>query len=156
MTADRAGYIAGLRALADLLEDRDTLPLPHAETFTVFCDKATAVEWVRALPGTKNKEPNEESGHMIFGKRYGMFGPHGFHVWVEREEVCTRVVTGTREVTKTVPAPDAPTVEITETVEDVEWICTPLLAESLAVPVGVFSAPVDIADGRFIAGEVSS
>lgn len=51
------------------------------------------------------------------------------NIITDREAVCRRVVTGTREVTKTVPAPGADTVEVTETVEDVEWVCDePLLA----------------------------
>lgn len=60
------------------------------------------------------------------------FGEVGVHVYAARGEVCERIVTGTREVTKEVPDPDAlaavPKVTVTETVEDVEWKCTPLLA----------------------------
>lgn len=48
-----------------------------------------------------------------------------------REEVCERVVTGTETVTKTMPDPAAlaavPTVEVTETVDTYQWVCTPLL-----------------------------
>jgi hypothetical protein len=47
--------------------------------------------------------------------------------------VCERVVTGTRLETKEVPDPEAlkavPLVTVTETVEDVEWRCMPLLAD---------------------------
>lgn len=46
-----------------------------------------------------------------------------------RESVCERVVTGTETVKKSVPDPAAPLVEVTETVEHVEWICRPLLAD---------------------------
>ncbi|HET6291734.1 MAG TPA: hypothetical protein VFG33_00115, partial [Kribbella sp.] len=55
------------------------------------------------------------------------------HVGAYRDQVCERVVTGTREVTKTVPDPSVvvPDVEVTETVEDVEWICGPLLAKAV-------------------------
>lgn len=49
-----------------------------------------------------------------------------------RAEVCERVVTGVETVTKTVPDPEAlaavPTVKVTEEVEQVEWVCRPLLA----------------------------
>ena len=47
----------------------------------------------------------------------------------DREEVCTRRVVGSREVTRTIPA--APAVEeyvVTEIVEDVEWDCEPIMA----------------------------
>lgn len=47
----------------------------------------------------------------------------------QRGEVCERVVTGTETVTRTVPDPTAPLVEVTETVEHVEWVCRPLLAD---------------------------
>lgn len=60
------------------------------------------------------------------------FGEVGLYVYAGRGEVCERIVTGTREVTKEVPDPKAlaevPKVTVTETVEDVEWKCTPLLA----------------------------
>lgn len=53
------------------------------------------------------------------------------HVYAPRAEVCERVVKGTREVVKEVPDPDAlkavPKVTVTETVEDVEWVCKPIL-----------------------------
>jgi putative NIF3 family GTP cyclohydrolase 1 type 2 len=49
-----------------------------------------------------------------------------------RSEVCERVVTGVETVTKTVPDPDAlaavSTVEVTEQVETIEWVCRPVLA----------------------------
>jgi hypothetical protein len=52
-------------------------------------------------------------------------------VLCDRNEVCEKVVTGTREVTKEVPDPEAlaavPKVTVTETVEDVEWRCHPIL-----------------------------
>lgn len=127
----RARYIEGLRDVADLLESRPDLPLPLPETFSVFCeDKETAAEWVRAFPGPKDKSVNGDETHMIFGRQHDVFGPHGFNVWIARGQVCERVVTGTREITETVPAPDAPMVEVTRTVEDVEWVCAPLLAEA--------------------------
>jgi hypothetical protein len=45
-----------------------------------------------------------------------------------RESVCERIVTGTETVKRTVPDPAAALVEVTETVEHVEWVCRPLLA----------------------------
>ena len=58
-----------------------------------------------------------------------------------REEVCERVVVGTREVTRTTKDPELlaqlPDVTVTETEEVVEWRCSPLLA---AVDGGVDGA----------------
>jgi heme-binding NEAT domain protein len=59
-------------------------------------------------------------------------------VSVDREEICERIVTGTREVTVEVPDPEqlaaVPTVSVTKTVEDVEWICRPLLDDATTAP----------------------
>jgi hypothetical protein len=127
----RAEYIAGLRALADVLEQNPHLVLPLAEHFSAFCSTREQLQdWMRVLPGEKRKSLNHALSHMTVGTYTGQFGPHGFLAWIERDTVCRRVVTGTRTVVKTVPAPDAPTVEVTETVEDVEWQCEPLLAEA--------------------------
>jgi hypothetical protein len=86
--------------------------------------KETALAVVRAMGGKWNKNP----GHL-FGFRTSRNGVD-YHVTVDREAVCRRVVTGTREVTTTVPADDAPTVQVTETVEDVKWVCEPLLNDA--------------------------
>jgi hypothetical protein len=53
-----------------------------------------------------------------------------------RDQVCERVVIDSRQVTEEVPDPEAlaaatasvPLVKRTTTVEEVEWICSPLLA----------------------------
>lgn len=133
--ADRQPYIAGLRQLADLLEDNTDLPLPYHGTMSelaIFADsKEQLVAVARALPGKVGKTFDDRSDTYGF-ELHGSIGGLRVIVYGDRNEVCQRVVTGTREVTKTVPAPDAPMVEITETVEDVEWICSPLLAEATA------------------------
>jgi hypothetical protein len=129
-TDKRADYVAGLRALADVIEANPHLVLPLHQTFSAFCDTREELHaWLRVLPGEKRKKPNHDEQYMTVGGET-VFGSLGFKAWIAREEVCVRVVTGTRKITKTVPAPDAPTVEITETVEDVEWVCEPLLAEA--------------------------
>lgn len=81
---------------------------------------------IRAIGGKWDKKPGDLYAFET------VFAGVRLHITVQRDVVCERVVTGTREVTKTVPAPDAPTIEITETVEDVEWVCAPLLAESVS------------------------
>jgi len=65
-----------------------------------------------------------------------IFGSLVLHVYSQREEVCERVVVGTRQVEVEEPDPKAvveavaalPKVKRVETVEDIEWRCTPLLA----------------------------
>lgn len=138
----RVEYVAGLRALADLLESTPDLPLPTereitwaAHTFQIYEGREpreTVATLARLLPGRLYKNDPAKGGYAeqyfeLTGKLYGL----GLRVWAERSEVCRRVVTGTREVTETVPAPDAPTIEVTRTVEDVEWVCEPLLADAV-------------------------
>lgn len=54
------------------------------------------------------------------------------YAYADRRDVCTRVVTGTHEVTRTVPDPHAPRITETVIVEDVEWKCLPILASTMA------------------------
>lgn len=138
---DRTDYINGLRELADLLEQHDDLPLPSTGT-----SKYNAIDWhlfggdiaddlekqkdlarviVRALPGQAEKW---ETGELF--RFHGRVGGLVWQVLVERDAVCERVVT-TREVTEMVPDPSVsvPLIEITKTVEDVEWECGSLLAD---------------------------
>ena len=129
----REDYIAGLRALADLLAQHDDLPLPldgqeHTSIgWNLLSDtdaRDAAAEVIRSVGGSWDKVPIGTQMHY----RRKLHGLH-LHVVVTREAVCERVVTGTETVTRLVPAPDAPMVEVTETVETVEWVCQPLLAE---------------------------
>lgn len=122
MSADRTGYIAGLRALADLLEQKPNLPLPSSPSLSTAgtniawylfggvepldhaAQKAQAAEIVRAIPGTFDKVDNGD----LF-RFQGRIGGLPAEVIVDRRAVCERVVVGTRVV------------------EDVEWVCAPLL-----------------------------
>lgn len=132
---ERAEYIAGLRTLADALESHPDALLPqHGLTVVTSWEedpKEETRKFIRAVGGKWNKRQTGTDGTIMAFHRF--FGSFKIEVLCNREQVCQRVVTGTREVTKIVPAPDAPMVEITETIEDVEWICEPLLAADSAV-----------------------
>ncbi len=82
-----------------------------------------------AVGAEKHVDKRDEHAQMHLIRRFGALAVVAS---VPREEVCERVVTGTREVTESVPDPEAmkevPIVEVTKTVEDVEWRCRPLLA----------------------------
>jgi hypothetical protein len=138
----RGEYVAGLRALADVLQAHDNLPLPTdgqsgspldwwVYEFAVEDPKATMAAIVRALPGAKAKTVGEYGASAWLTVSAQLRGLH-IDINSRREAVCTRVVKDVREVTREVPDPDAlaavPTVTVTETVEDVEWVCEPLLA----------------------------
>ena len=59
------------------------------------------------------------------------FGRVTLEVYSDREVVCERRVTGTREVEVEEQDPEAlaqvPVRTVTKVVEDVEWVCTPIL-----------------------------
>lgn len=128
----RAEYIAGLRMLADLLEQNPQLLKPHGAINVIPLGAEQSREqlaaWARALPGRKEKQISERLANLE-GRLRGLT----VTVIASRDEVCDRVVTGTREVTEEVPDPEAlaavPTITRTKTVEEVKWVCRPMLED---------------------------
>ena len=138
MTTDRNDYIAGLRALADALDTNAELPLPYhggsdSTPILAFAyGKDAVAAWARAMPGKVEKK-YDDTGDSTFGFQLrGSFAGLSIRVHAKRSDVCERVVTGTKTVIREVPDAVAlaavPTTTVTETVETVEWICSPLLA----------------------------
>jgi len=131
----------GLRALADLLEQNPELAEQtryNLEAINVPCSSAddpvaTIAAFVRA--GLAHGASIEKEYDSKFGGATISWGTVGIHVYTYREEVCERVVTGTETVTKQVPDPAAPLIEVTEEVEQVEWRCRPLVAAEQAPAV---------------------
>lgn len=131
----RAAYVKGLRALADILEAHPELELPYSGSkdsplsFIPYgsANRTQAGLFARLIPGTVAKQPRGEAVDLIGSV-------HGLHVCLiaTRDEVCERIVVGTREVEIEEPDPVAlakvPTVKRTEVVEDVEWRCGSILA----------------------------
>ena len=134
----RAAYVQGLLMLASLLEEHEELPLPYegsASDMTFHFlgggdPRAAMAAAARALPVTWRKDALDGDGASYFELRASLAGLR-IKLTAYRDAVCTRVVTGTREVTEEVPDPDmlaaVPRVEITRTVEDVSWDCEPLM-----------------------------
>lgn len=134
----RSEYIAGLRALADLLEAHDEMPLPYGcGTSDEYASmkmswyvqtKERVVALARILPGRLDKRVDDAMEHYGFELHGSLLGLH-YLVNAPRAEMCTRKVVGHREVTKEVPT----ATETVTVVEDiVEWECSPLLAEARA------------------------
>lgn len=132
----RSEFITGLRALADLLEAHDDLPLPYEGAAVPINwhflsgpnQRANLAAFVRTVGGSFDKQ--------TFDSYFGVTGSiEGLKVsgTAYRDVVCTRIVTGTREVTEQVPDPDAlaavPTTTVTRTEDVVDWVCEPLLAD---------------------------
>ena len=137
MTTNRTAYTQGLRALADALDHNPDLPLPYHGndvTMSVFTRSKKDLLAYRALLGKVEKQVTDDGVYdfQIRGALHGL----SFLVYAPRAEVCTRVVTGTKTVTREVPDADAlaavPTSTVTETVETVRWDCHPLLADEPA------------------------
>lgn len=90
--------------------------------------KELARRVVRLIGGAADKAAMDR--HFQFS---GTWRDVEWSVSVDRPAVCERVVTGVEKVTSMVPDPSAPLVEVESEVEQVEWRCEPLLAESEAV-----------------------
>lgn len=126
----RSEYVAGLRMLADLLEQNPELLKPHGAIQIIPLGEQQSREqlaaWARALPGKKDKEINDQFANLV-GTLRGL----KVKIVAYRDEVCERVTTGVETVTKMVKDPDAlaavPEVEVTEEVEQYEWVCRPML-----------------------------
>lgn len=132
---DRTAFAQGLRDLADALDAHPEIPLPTTPFFarihppTDLDDerkreyaRRRAAEIARAIPSKVDKQ--------AFGSVFSLsakFGPISVDFDFNREQVCERVVTGTRTVTEEEPDPDAmaqvPKRTVTREVEDVEWRC---------------------------------
>lgn len=140
-TSKAAQQAAGLRRIADLIEANPELAGwfdhiltgPHGgiDIFPRGKDYRAALAWfvrtAKAAGATITKD--------ISDKLYNVeasFGGVKVKALSSRGEVCERVVVGTETVTRMVPDPAAELVEVTETVDVVEWVCAPLLAEQVS------------------------
>jgi hypothetical protein len=142
----RAEYVKGLRALADVLEANPAVELPYAGSGTELtisllsvADPRTAMaNAARAFPIKWDKNAWGPAGTAYFSLRGSLHGLR-MEICAYREAVCERVVTGTQEVTKTVKDPEAlaavPEIEVTETIDTVEWRCGSILAPSAPAQV---------------------
>jgi hypothetical protein len=146
---ERAAFTAGLRELADWLDEHPEVQTPYLGAYIPGCPLPTMSIYVSEPYQWQPDKPSAREQLAQIGRAMGKFnkGPgqnaDNFIVWrtfaglavfaqAARAEVCERVVTGTREVTVELPDPEAmaavPKVTVTKTVEDVEWVCGPLLA----------------------------
>lgn len=97
------------------------------EVHNGFADVVRAIT-AGAPIGSVTKSLGGDGKTLMFVKRAFSGGITISH-HTQRDEVCTRKVTGTRTVQ--VPDPAAPLVEVTEDI--VEWDCEPILADRPAV-----------------------
>lgn len=134
----RAEYIAGLHALADFLAAHPEVQLPYdAGVDGEFSSRKVAfylgsreklAAFARAFPGKLEKRVEDASpsyGFELHGNLCGLY----LYAAAHRDEVCTRVPTGTTTVTIPAQAAVPATPERTEEIETFEWRCSPLQAE---------------------------
>jgi len=154
-TDKRAAYIEGLHQIADFLAEHPEVPLPHLSShigdeygpiltiWLVRGDAREAMATVARAMGKAEKIVDERTGEF---KIYRQFAGFKLVASAGREEVCERVVTGTREIVEEVPDPDAlaavPKVTVTKVVEDIEWVCQPLLKPA---STSILSVPAEVA-----------
>lgn len=130
---DAITYVAGIREFADwieqngeLLEDEGRLTTAGLTFYLAAHDKKELAQFAKML-GRATKEIDSTGDFALKRK----CGPVTIHVYAQREKVCERVVTGTKTKTQLVHDPalleQVPMVEVTEEVEEVEWVCPPSL-----------------------------
>lgn len=128
---ERAGYVDGLRRLADLLAANPVLPLPWNDDITPVTlftrrgtdQKAVAAAFARAVGGVVAKRPRGDYLDLI-----GRVGALRVELVADRDAVCERIVVGVETVTVPArPAVEATPEQVVER-EVVEWVCGPLLA----------------------------
>lgn len=143
-THDHDTYTTGLRTLADLIDGNphlyddvryslSTLLIPVSSRED---PRGRMADWIRVAKSVGL--PISKSYDESWGKVVIDFGGFALQVYADRDQVCERVVVGTREVTREVPDPVAlaiPTTTVTEVVEDVRWECLPLLTPADAAAV---------------------
>jgi hypothetical protein len=155
----RTAYTDGLRAVADWLDQHPEVPLPYLgaaidgdirSVLPIFLvDDATARDDLAAITramGTASKAVNRDGDRFQVYRRF-----EGLIVMAQapREQVCTRVVTGTEDqVVEEVVTP-AVIRKIVKTVDVVEWQCEPLLAAPAPAPAAhSFVRPGQVAADR--------
>lgn len=133
-TEKRQATADAYRHAASLIEDHPDLPIPFAASsgqiwWTLYAWDCPAgvpatVALIRRTIGGKW----DKREHNSYGSAEMVFSHGRYEIKVQREAVCTRRVVGTETVTK--PAVSLP--ERTETVEIVEWDCSPVLAAEVS------------------------
>src|SRR6266498_647782 len=128
----RAEFLASLRLLIDWLQAHPDVPQPYhllGDKLYIYVygeDPRAVLARIARATGNAHKDVDDA--------RFEPRRPSGAITLVasaRRDEVCERVVVGTREVTRRAPDPHAlaalPMVTVTEIVEDVQWVCPPSL-----------------------------
>jgi len=141
MTDNRQAFIDGLHQIADFLAEHPEVPLPYLggdiragiprhclPIYLVSGPQREDLAVIAKAMGSASKVVDPDGDRFYVTRRFGAIT---LAASASRDEVCERVVVGTKEVTREVPDPAAlaavPKVSVTEVIEQVEWRCSPLL-----------------------------
>jgi hypothetical protein len=131
MTADRAGYIAGMRQVLDALEKnpgadlpRDGSTLPLGFSFWGDDARERMAATARALPCSSWAKSTDDTYFRMSGQILGL----DISLTAYRDAVCTRTVTGTEVREVEVEVTPAVTEKVMQEVEVVAWDCHAILA----------------------------
>jgi hypothetical protein len=141
LIAERAAAMSlGLRQLADLITANPHLTKHMEYTLQriLVCvfGRQPVAEFARAGAATRGVRVEKHGSEKWGGVDLFFTDAVYLHVYTDRDNVCERVVVGTREVVKDVQDPEAlaavPVVKTTVVEEIVEWQCRPFLADEIA------------------------
>ena len=128
-----------LRQAADLIDANPDLPVPVVTSYSSGtvnvgwqlmnsdakdAQKSAVRKIVKTIGGKWDKR---EGGDVLYLSR--KIDGLELTIFVDREQVCERIVTGTKTVT--IPAKPAERARVVE-VDEVEWRCEPVLAEAVS------------------------
>ena len=130
LTPGSQATVKGLRDLADFLEKNPWIKAPYLGAVLVYVGAGEVSQAARSL-GTFDKEFTDDFLNMNKS-----FGPVRLQVYTNRANVCRKVKTGTKIVTKKVIDPSylaanngLPMVEVKEEVPVYEFVCPPSLLD---------------------------
>lgn len=147
--AGRQAFTDGLRQIADFLDGHGEVELPYLGAYAEGSGKPTLPIYLTGR-GSAREDIAVIAKAMGRATKAAHDGLGTFQVWREfaglvlmasaqRESVCERIVTGTREIEVDEPITEVTgTRKVTKVIEDVRWKCSPLLpALEAAEPAAV-------------------
>lgn len=122
----RLDFIAALRDVAKILEENETIPIPYNLNFYHRCDtKNELIALTKAWGGRFDKDTDGDD----FNMRRKLGGAVSVCLYVSREKVCKKIVTGKKEIAEQIiPANDERIIPA-HTEEIIEWVCPDSLFE---------------------------
>jgi hypothetical protein len=127
----RVGRNLPIAAGVQIFSHRDEVDvsfMPSVDNLGGRSQRDVAAQIVRVIGGKWDKTTSDDCLYLRSTLPFGQV-----IIYLDKAETCTRRVVGKRKVERTIPAVAAqPARVVTDTVEDVEWDCGPILGEQVA------------------------